>query len=94
MTTTEASCGFSARPRTNAASISPVPLAIATALALGLVLTWPRVLAVWQTGAFVDTDDAMRMVQVRDLMAGQAWFDMVAPAQSARRSSHALVARH
>jgi hypothetical protein len=78
MTTTEASCGFSARPRMTAVPISPVPLAIAAALALGLVLTWPRVLAVWQTGAFIDTDDAMRMVQVRDLMAGQGWFDMVA----------------
>jgi hypothetical protein len=78
MTTTEASCGFSARPRMTAAPISSVSLAIVAALALGLVLTWPRVLAVWQTGAFVDTDDAMRMVQVRDLMAGQGWFDMVA----------------
>jgi len=27
---------------------------------------------------FRDTDDAMRMVQVRDLMAGQSWYDMVA----------------
>ncbi|MBV9394681.1 MAG: hypothetical protein JOZ84_09735, partial [Methylobacteriaceae bacterium] len=78
MTTTEASCGFSARSRITAAPISLIPLAIVAALALGLVLTWPRVLAVWQTGAFLDTDDAMRMVQVRDLMAGQGWFDMVA----------------
>jgi hypothetical protein len=78
MTTTEASRGFSARARSAAAPALSVPLAIAAALALGLVLTWPRVLAVWQTGAFADTDDAMRMVQVRDLMAGQGWFDMVA----------------
>jgi hypothetical protein len=78
MTTTEVSRGFSARARPAAAPALSVPLAIAAALALGLVLTWPRVLAVWQTGAFVDTDDAMRMVQVRDLMAGQGWFDMVA----------------
>ncbi|WP_406856050.1 hypothetical protein ABEG18_26670 [Alsobacter sp. KACC 23698] len=27
--------------------------------------------------AFRDTDDAMRLVQVRDLMAGQGWFDLV-----------------
>ena len=78
MTTTEASLEFSARARPAAAPALSVPLAIAAALALGLVLTWPRVLAVWQTGAFFDTDDAMRMVQVRDLMAGQSWFDMVA----------------
>lgn len=23
-----------------------------------------------------DTDDAMRLVQIRDLLAGQGWFDM------------------
>lgn len=34
--------------------------------------------AVWTTNAFVDTDDAMRMVQVRDFLAGQGWFDLVA----------------
>lgn len=32
--------------------------------------------AVWQRGYFADPDDAMRMVQVRDLLAGQSWFDM------------------
>lgn len=35
-------------------------------------------LDVWRTGYFVDTDDAMRMVQVRDFIAGQGWFDLVA----------------
>src|SRR5437763_854664 len=78
MTTTEASLRFSAHPRIAADPVLPVPLAIGAALLLGLVLTWPRVLAVWQTGVFLDTDDAMRMVQVRDLMAGQGWFDMIA----------------
>ena len=34
----------------------------------------------WTTGAFVDTDDAMRLVQVRALLNGQAWFDMTARA--------------
>lgn len=33
---------------------------------------------VLSTGAFFDTDDAMRAVQVRDLLAGQSWFDMTA----------------
>jgi hypothetical protein len=58
------------------AALPSVPLAIVAALTLGLVLTWPRVLTVWQTGAFFDSDDAMRMVQVRDLIAGQNWFDL------------------
>jgi hypothetical protein len=75
LTTTEA-CGDLAAPR-QAIALPEVPLAIAAALLLGLALTWPRVVAVWQTGAFFDTDDAMRMVQVRDLMAGQGWFDLV-----------------
>jgi hypothetical protein len=75
LTTTEA-CGDLAAPR-QAIALPEVPLAIAAALLLGLALTWPRVLAVWQTGAFFDTDDAMRMVQVRDLIAGQGWFDLV-----------------
>ncbi|MEA2839156.1 MAG: hypothetical protein QOF41_486 [Methylobacteriaceae bacterium] len=64
--------------RAAASAISPGYLTIAAALLLGLALTWPRIVSVWQTGAFFDSDDAMRIVQVRDLMAGQAWFDMVA----------------
>jgi hypothetical protein len=78
MTTTDASGELAAGSKTAAKPISPVPVAIAAALVLGLALTWPRVFAVWQTGAFFDSDDAMRMVQVRDLMAGQSWFDMIA----------------
>src|SRR5437660_126322 len=74
--TTEASAALAARRK--AIAVPPVPLAIAAALIVGLALTWPRLLAVWQTGAFFDTDDAMRMVQVRDLMAGQGWFDVTA----------------
>ncbi|WP_296712114.1 hypothetical protein [Rhodoblastus sp.] len=51
-------------------------LAVACALALSLVLQQSRLLTVWRTGGFFDTDDAMRMVQVRDLLAGQGWYDM------------------
>ena len=65
-------------PGSRAATISRVSTAILAALVMGLALTWPRLLAVWQTGAFFDPDDAMRMVQVRDLMAGQGWFDLTA----------------
>ena len=45
-------------------------------LLLGLCLAWGRVDAVWRTGAFFDSDDAMRLVQIRDLIGGQPWFDM------------------
>jgi hypothetical protein len=72
--TTEASGDLAAR--SSAIALPPVVLAIFAALVLGLAMTWPRVLAVWQTGAFFDSDDAMRMLQVRDLMAGQGWFDL------------------
>ncbi|GAC1337684.1 MAG: hypothetical protein NVSMB26_24880 [Beijerinckiaceae bacterium] len=78
MTTTSAQSALGIRA--NAASLPglPIPVVIGVALVLGLALTWPRVVAVWTTGAFFDTDDAMRMVQVRDLIAGQGWFDMTA----------------
>jgi hypothetical protein len=45
-------------------------------LAFSLALSWPSVAAVWSTGAFANTDDAMRLVEVRDWLAGQAWFDL------------------
>jgi hypothetical protein len=41
-----------------------------------LALSWPSAIAVWRTGAFANTDDAMRLVEVRDWLAGQAWFDL------------------
>lgn len=52
--------------------------AIFLALAGALALTWPRAMTVWTDGAFFDSDDAMRAVEVRDLLSGQAWFDMTA----------------
>ena len=33
---------------------------------------------VWRTGVFNDTDDALRMVQVRAWLAGQGWYDLTA----------------
>jgi hypothetical protein len=54
----------------------PLWLPVAAALLCGLFLSWPRFLTVWQTGAFFDSDDAMRLVEVRNLIAGQNWFDM------------------
>jgi hypothetical protein len=48
---------------------------VATLVALALVL--PAFVEVWRTTRFFDTDDAMRLVQVRDLLNGQGWFDLV-----------------
>jgi hypothetical protein len=78
ITTTDAPAHLRAPASPIASALAPLPvaIAIASALLLGLALTWPRLVAVWQTGAFFDSDDAMRMVEVRDLMAGQGWFDL------------------
>jgi hypothetical protein len=54
----------------------PVWLQIGVALALGCALSFAGVRAVWQHGTFFDSDDAMQLVQVRELLAGQNWFDM------------------
>src|SRR3954452_14790108 len=58
--------------------VSIVPLAIVAALVAGALIKASAVLDVWRTGSFIDTDDAMRLVQVRDLLAGQSWFDLTA----------------
>lgn len=51
-------------------------LALAGALAC-MLLGLPKLIAVWSTGRFFDTDDALRMVQLRDLLDGQAWSDLM-----------------
>lgn len=69
----------SAKPaRRDASTWSRIPawLLIALALALGCVLSHARAGAVWRNGTFFDSDDAMQLVQVRELLAGQNWFDM------------------
>ena len=58
--------------------IDGLRLALLVACPLALLMSWSRLQDVWQTGTFFDTDDAMRMVQVRDWLAGQGWFDLVA----------------
>ncbi len=57
----------------------PPPRWIAVLLGCGLVLalTASKAMMVWRTGIFLDPDDAMRAVEVRDVLAGQGWFDMV-----------------
>lgn len=52
------------------------PIIVLFGLLLAVGLEWERLTAVWQTGAFFDSDDAMRLVQVRDYLNGQGWFDL------------------
>lgn len=47
----------------------------AGATALTLLMNAPLVATVWR-GGFADPDDAMRLVEVRSWMGGQAWFDV------------------
>ena len=53
-------------------------LAVAIGFVVSLALCWGRVVDIWTTGNFYDSDDAMRIVQVRDFMAGQGWHDLTA----------------
>ena len=41
-----------------------------------IFISLPPIKATWLAGTYNDTDDAMRMVQVRDWMAGQGWHDL------------------
>ena len=63
-----------------AAAQTPIslPMLVALGSLTSLALSWPHLRDVWSTGTFYDTDDAMRMVQVRDWLAGQGWFDLAA----------------
>lgn len=53
-----------------------LPLVVVALALLSTLMGAASLTEVWRTGYFGDTDDALRMVQVRDLMAGQSWFDM------------------
>ncbi len=55
----------------------PPALMIAALLLAGGLLTHPTFEAVWRTGAFFDSDDALRAVELRDFLAGHGWFDLV-----------------
>ena len=68
--------------RRNAAPSRPVAVdRPAVILLLGCLaafaMSWPHLVEVWRTGVFSDTDDAMRLVQIRDWLGGQGWFDLV-----------------
>ncbi|HEX4766226.1 MAG TPA: hypothetical protein VH414_08105 [Lichenihabitans sp.] len=73
-----ADSGLGARHRASGLRLDGIATVTLILFPLALLLSWPRIVAVWQTGIFYDTDDAVRMVQVRDWMAGQGWFDLVA----------------
>ncbi|MEK4032811.1 hypothetical protein WOC76_02210 [Methylocystis sp. IM3] len=55
----------------------PVAATLLLSLALAVLLTQGQIEAVWRTGAFFDSDDALRAVELRDFLAGQGWFDSV-----------------
>jgi hypothetical protein len=66
-----------ATERGNGGSLLRSPLFLAF---LGVALTAAAsssiIASVWRAGDFANTDDAMRLVEVRDWLAGQAWFDL------------------
>lgn len=69
-----------ARSGSEAAQRSPFerPVLVWLIVLAGLagIVSWPDLVAVLRDLRLPDTDDAMRLVQVRDLLAGQAWFDL------------------
>ena len=65
-----------AAPRAMPAAEFPFPVIVLFGLAATLLLGWPQITRFWADGIYADTDDAMRMVQVRDWMSGQGWFDL------------------
>ena len=74
---------FEAQPAATSVTKSPLPgqplpaiLMVCVGMALMVTLSWGKLAAVWAHGAFFDSDDAMRLVQVRDFLAGQAWHDL------------------
>lgn len=54
-----------------------VALAVLVGVAINMLLQWSTLEAVWRSDALFDSDDAMRLVEVRDFLAGQSWFDLV-----------------
>lgn len=63
-----------AAPRAGRILAAPA-LAVALGAALYAATQIGPALGVWTQGLFADTDDAMRIVQVREWMAGKPWFD-------------------
>jgi hypothetical protein len=70
----------SASPQTRAESRPAgfAPILVAWLLALAIIATAavPMAIKTVRDGTLFDNDDAMRLVEMRDWMAGQSWFDM------------------
>lgn len=62
--------------REGSVSFGPAALVLVGCLGLATVLTADHARTVWHTGAFYDTDDAMRAVQLRAWLDGQGWYDL------------------
>ncbi|MCW6507575.1 hypothetical protein [Lichenifustis flavocetrariae] len=60
-----------------AARRDPMGAAMAAGGLLALASMAPEAWSVASRGTFLNPDDAMRAVEIRDFMAGQAWFDLV-----------------
>src|SRR5690349_7387974 len=62
-------------PKTGAGTASHGLMVVLLCVAGALALAVPSL----RSGVFdaMSTDDAMRLVEVRDLLAGQSWFDLV-----------------
>ena len=75
-------------PDPRAAASPPGALVVSPALAFAIgalmfaAMQTGAAIEVWTQGGYIDTDDAMRMVRVREWMAGQAWFDFSVPRMS------------
>ena len=54
----------------------PAVIALIGCFALATWLSLDRAEIVWRTGAFFDSDDAARAVQLRAWLAGQSWYDL------------------
>ena len=59
-------------------SLATLRGALLFAFFTGIIFGRGQIVAVWQHGTFLDTDDAMRLAQTRDWLAGQGWFDLFA----------------
>ncbi len=51
-------------------------LCLLLALGLAWFIQYKYAVEVWQTGYMRDSDDAVRLVEVRDFLNGQGWFDL------------------
>ena len=54
-----------------------VPFGLVLAVTLAALVMAPQAWSVWTRGTFLDPDDALQTVEIRDFLAGQPWFDLV-----------------